>query len=131
MSHNPDNLKYTRSHEWVKKNQDGSVTVGITEHAQELLGEVVYVELPELEKQVHQNQEVCVVESVKAAADVYAPVSGKVIRVNENLSQAPETINESCYSDGWLFQLEMQDESELAGLLDAQEYQNIVDSEHH
>tara|TARA_R110000850_G_scaffold277144_2_gene423895 strand:- start:18502 stop:18888 length:387 start_codon:yes stop_codon:yes gene_type:complete len=122
MSELPSNLKYTASHEWVLDNGDGTVTVGITDHAQTLLGDVVYVELPEMGSRVERGKEFAVVESVKAASDLYAPVSGEVVAVNEVLEGAPETVNNAPYSDGWVVKLRISDSAELASLLDAQGY---------
>lgn len=122
MSELPSNLKYTASHEWVLDNGDGTVTVGITNHAQTLLGDVVYVELPEMGSRVERGKEFAVVESVKAASDLYAPVSGEVVAVNEVLEGAPETVNNAPYSDGWVVKVCVSDSAELASLLDAQGY---------
>ncbi len=129
MSHIPENLRYTRTHEWVQDNHDGTVTVGISDHAQDLLGDMVYVELPELELDVDREEEIAVVESVKAASDVYAPVSGKVVAVNEKLNTAPELVNKDAYDDGWLFKIRMSDSAELDELLSAADYQETLESE--
>lgn len=123
MSQVPNTLKYTKSHEWVKLESDNVVIVGITEHAQELLGELVFVEIPELGKVLAQGAEAAVVESVKAAADVYSPVNGKVVAVNEELSQSPELINQSPYDKGWIFKIELENKNDLNALLDAEAYQ--------
>jgi glycine cleavage system H protein len=122
MSELPSNLKYTASHEWVLDNGDGTVTVGITDHAQTLLGDVVYVELPEMGSRVEHGKEFAVVESVKAASDLYAPVSGEVVAVNEVLEGAPETVNNAPYSEGWVVKVHVSDSAELTSLLDAQGY---------
>lgn len=122
MSELPSNLKYTASHEWVLDNGDGTVTVGITDHAQTLLGDVVYVELPEMGSRVERGKEFAVVESVKAASDLYAPVSGEVVAVNEVLEGAPETVNNAPYSEGWVVKVRVSDSAEPASLLDAQGY---------
>ncbi|RIY41349.1 glycine cleavage system protein GcvH [Neopusillimonas maritima] len=122
MSELPSNLKYTASHEWVLDNGDGTVTVGITDHAQTLLGDVVYVELPEMGSRVERGKEFAVVESVKAASDLYAPVSGEVVAVNEALEGAPETVNNAPYSEGWVVKVRVSDSAELTSLLDAQGY---------
>ncbi len=106
MSELPGDLEYTSDHEWLRKEQDGSITVGITEHAQTALGDLVYVELPEVDQDLEIGGEMAVVESVKAASDVYAPVSGKVIAVNEALSDDPEKINADPYGDGWIVRLQ-------------------------
>ena len=123
MSDTPSELRYASSHEWSREEADGSITVGITNHAQDALGDVVFVELPEAGRQLNAGDECAVVESVKAASDIYAPVSGEVIAVNEALSDAPELINDDPYGEGWLFRLKLSDSSELDGLLDAEGYQ--------
>lgn len=127
MSSIPDDLKYTASHEWVKLNDDGTVSVGITEHAQELLGDIVFVETPELETEFAAEEACCVVESVKAASDIYMPISGEVVEANEVLADAPETINSSPYDDGWIFKIKPTNEDELAGLMDAQAYEDSIE----
>ncbi len=129
MSDIPSELLYTKSHEWVRDEGDGTVTVGITDHAQELLGDLVFVELPEIGDSVEPGADCAVVESVKAASDVYSPVAGQIIAVNEALTDAPETINESPYADGWLFQLKLADGADLGGLLDADAYQALEDTD--
>lgn len=126
----PSDLKYTRSHEWVKAEADGTVTVGITDHAQELLGDMVFIELPKVGDSFSQKQECAVAESVKAAADVYAPISGEVIEVNSALTDSPEEINQDAFGS-WLFKLKPGNPSELDGLLDAAGYQEVLDSEDH
>lgn len=130
MSSVPQNLKYTRSHEWISVD-NGIAIVGITEHAQDLLGELVFVELPSVGSNLNQNQEVAVVESVKAASDVYMPVSGEIIEVNHELESAPEKVNQSPYQNGWLFKLKITQPDELETLLDAEAYQIIIESEQH
>lgn len=127
MSNIPDNLFYAPSHEWVRNNDDGTVTVGISDHAQEQLGDLVYVEVPEVGKTLTAGSACAVVESVKAASDVYSPIGGEVIAVNETLADTPELINQSPYEEGWLFRLRT-DES-LDDLLDAQAYQAIATAE--
>ena len=119
---NPSDLKYTSSHEWLRDNGDGTATVGITFHAQDALGELVYVELPALGRSLDAGEACVVVESTKAASDVYAPVSGEVVGVNDALADAPQTVNESPYETGWLFRLKLADASQLAGLLSAADY---------
>lgn len=126
----PENLKYTATHEWVRLEDDGSVTVGITEHAQSLLGDMVYVENPEIGRSVSQGEECAVVESVKAASDVYAPVSGEILALNEDLDESPENINEDAYA-AWMFRINPADPAELDSLLDAAAYQAAVESEAH
>ncbi len=122
----PKNIKYAKTHEWTLDNGDGTVTVGITEHAQDALGDVVFVELPEMGRELEANEEFGVVESVKAASDIYAPVSGEVIEVNEELEDNPEIINESPYQDGWIMKLKMADPAELESLLDAAAYKKVT-----
>ena len=129
MSKFPDDLKYTSSHEWVKLEDDGSVTVGISDHAQQALGDIVFVELPESETQVTARDEVAVVESVKAASDVYSPLTGEVIAINEKLIDAPETVNADPFGEGWFFKLRLEDSAELDELLDADAYKEICDEE--
>lgn len=129
MSNTPSDLKYASSHEWARLEEDGTVTVGITDHAQEALGDVVFVELPEVGAILAAGDEAGVVESVKAASDIYAPVSGEVIAVNEQLEDAPETVNADSYHDGWFFRLQPSDLDELENLLDAEAYQAQCDDE--
>jgi glycine cleavage system H protein len=131
MSNVPNDLKYATSHEWVRDEEDGTVVIGITEHAQELLGDLVFVELPEVGDTVDAGNECAVVESVKAASDVYSPVSGEVIAVNEALADAPETVNQDAFGDGWLFQVKLSDSAQLEDLMDAEAYAEIVESEEH
>ena len=127
MSDTPADLKYAATHEWVRDEGDGTVTVGITDHAQDSLGDVVYVELPEVGASVAAADEIAVVESVKAASDIYAPVSGEVIAVNELLEDEPDTVNNSPYEDGWFFRIRMDDATELDHLLDADSYSASVE----
>lgn len=129
MSATPTNLKYAASHEWARDEGDGTVTVGISDHAQDSLGDVVYVELPEIGATVSAGEEAGVVESVKAASDIYAPVSGEVVAINEALEDEPETINGSPYDDGWFFRVKMADPSELENLLDAAAYESVAAEE--
>jgi len=117
-------LKYTKSHEWIKIKDDIAV-VGITDHAQAELTDIVFAELPEIGKEVKKDDELCVVESVKSVSEIYAPVSGKVVKVNEKLEDSPEIINESPYDDGWLVELEISDKSEVDSLLDAEAYKKL------
>jgi glycine cleavage system H protein len=126
----PADLKYTRSHEWARRETDGSVTVGITHHAQERLGDLVFVENPRPGTAVRMGTECGVIESVKAAADIYAPVSGEVVAVNETLTDAPEKINQDAYA-AWLFRLRPSDSAELERLLDAAAYAELVAAEAH
>jgi glycine cleavage system H protein len=122
----PENLKYAKSHEWVKDNGDGTVTVGITDHAQDALGDIVFVELPSVGTQFSAGDTFGVVESVKAASDVYAPVGGEVLEVNSALEDSPETINDAPYEGGWLMKLKISDAADLDGLLDASAYQQVT-----
>ena len=126
----PAELKYTKSHEWIKQEADGTVTVGITHHAQELLGDLVFVELPAIGRKLKQGEECAVVESVKAAADVFAPVTGEVVGANADLADAPEKINQDAYG-AWMFKLKPADPHELGGLLDAAAYQAIAHADAH
>ena len=128
MSDVPTELKYTASHEWVRQEDDGSVTIGITDHAQELLGDMVYVEPPELGPQIKKGEECSVVESAKAASDIYSPLSGEIIAVNEALEPQPEMINQSPYNEGWIFQIKPSDIKEYNELLDMHAYQELADS---
>ena len=120
----PANLKYTKSHEWVRAEADGTVTVGITDHAQELLGDLVFIDLPDMGKSLVAEQEAAVVESVKAAADVYAPISGTITETNAALADSPELVNQDAYS-AWLFKMKPADASELDTLLDAAAYASV------
>jgi glycine cleavage system H protein len=126
----PADLKYSDTHEWVRINGDGTVTVGITWHAQDRLGDVVYVENPQVGKSFNKGQECGVVESVKAASDIYAPISGAVVAVNEDLASSPEKVNQDAYA-AWMFQLKPSDAKELDSLLDAPAYEKLVASEDH
>jgi glycine cleavage system H protein len=129
MSNLPAELKYAKSHEWAKDEGDGTITVGITDHAQEQLGDLVFVDLPEEGDSVEAGSDCAVVESVKAASDIYCPVSGEIIAVNEALAESPEMVNESPYGDGWLFKLKMSDASELDALLSADGYAEVAAEE--
>ncbi len=131
MSNTPKDLRYTKSHEWLREEGDGSVTIGITEHAQELLGDLVFVDLPEVGAEVTAGSDCAVVESVKAASDVYSPVNGEVVAVNEALDGAPETINEDAFGEGWMFKVKLADAAELDALLDADAYDALVAEEEH
>ena len=127
MSETPDDLIYAASHEWVRRLDDDIVEVGITDFAQQALGDVVYVELPEVGDTVTASEECCAVESVKAASDIYAPVSGEIVAVNEELDDEPEKLNESPYVGGWMFKIKATDLSELDALMNAQAYLNEVE----
>jgi len=122
MSNIPSHLQYTESHEWVSSEDDGSARIGISDHAQQELGDLVFVELPAVGDELEQGDPCAVVESVKAASDIYAPVSGKVIAINEDLDTDPAVINTEPYEGGWLFQLELSDKEELNGLKSAEDY---------
>ncbi|TNH45469.1 glycine cleavage system protein GcvH [Photorhabdus luminescens] len=129
MSNVPAELRYAESHEWVRAEGNGEYTVGITEHAQELLGDMVFVDLPEVGDEINLGDDCAVVESVKAASDIYAPLSGKIIAVNDALNDSPELVNSEPYNEGWLFRIKAADESELSSLLDAEGYQALLDEE--
>lgn len=122
-------LKFADSHEWVRDNGDGTVTIGISEHAQEMLGDVVFVDLPEVEAEIEAGDSFSLVESVKAASDIYAPISGEVVEINEELEDSPELINEEPYEGGWIVKVKMSDPSELDNLKDAEEYLNSIEEE--
>ncbi len=122
MSKIPGDLKFRPSHEWVRVEEDGSVTVGISDHAQDQLGDIVFVELPETGRQISAEDEIAIVESVKAASDVYSPISGEIIEINELLIDAPETVNESPYTDGWFLKIQPENIDELNDLLSPDEY---------
>jgi glycine cleavage system H protein len=126
MSELPGDLEYTKDHEWLRKEEDGSVTVGITDHAQTALGDLVYVELPEMEQDLDVGGEMAVVESVKAASDVYAPLSGRVISVNESLADDPEKINADPYGDGWIVRLQPSADGD-GEKMTPDEYQELLD----
>jgi glycine cleavage system H protein len=131
MSTIPAELKYSKSHEWVRRESDGSVTVGITDHAQDLLGDMVFVELPEPGKELQAGQECAVVESVKAASDVYSPISGEVVAVNEAISDSPELVNKEPYGEGWMMRIKPAAAADVDALMDADAYQALIDSEEH
>ena len=129
MSNIPNDLKYTSTHEWISVNEDGLVTVGISDHAQEALGDIVFVELPEAGASVNSKEEVAVVESVKAASDIYSPLTGEIVEVNEALLDSPETVNASPYELGWFFKIRMENEAELDDLMNSETYSEFCDSE--
>ncbi len=131
MSEIPGDLKFLKSHEWARVEGDGKVTVGISDHAQGLLGDLVYVELPNVGDTVQVGNACAVVESVKAASDVYAPLSGTVVEVNESLADKPETINEDAYGEGWLFTMEIDDAEQLNDLLSPDDYTELLEDEDH
>lgn len=131
MSNIPVDLKYARTHEWVRMNDDGSATVGITDNAQEQLGDMVYVEVPEAGQTVTAGEACAVVESVKAASDVYAPLGGEIVEANDGLADSPETVNQDVYGAGWLFRLQPADPAGLDELMDAETYESYLESEDH
>ena len=125
----PPELNYVDTHEWIRDEGDNQVTIGITQHAQEALGDVVFVELPEVGKVLSAEDDFGVVESVKAASDLYSPLSGEVLEVNSELEDSPETINEAPYEGGWLIKLKLSDASEMDNLLDAAAYKKVVEAD--
>ncbi|MGD2118769.1 MAG: glycine cleavage system protein GcvH [Chromatiales bacterium] len=131
MSNIPTDLMYTASHEWVRDEGDDIVTIGITDHAQELLGDLVFVELPEIGENIEIKAEAGVVESVKAASDIFSPVSGEVIEVNEDLVDSPEMVNEQPYDGGWIYKLKLSNASEMDDLLNAEGYTEVVEADEH
>jgi glycine cleavage system H protein len=131
MNEIPGDLKFLRSHEWARIDDNGRVTVGISEHAQSQLGDLVYVELPNVGDHVDQGGSCAVVESVKAASDIYSPVAGKVVAVNQALADKPETINEDAFGEGWIFTVQPEDLSQLEELLSPDDYAAMIEEEGH
>ena len=129
MSDLPVELKYARSHEWARLDSEGTVLIGITDHAQEALGDVVYVELPEIGTEIDAGAEIAVVESVKASSDIYSPVSGEVVEVNQVLEDEPEAVNRSPYADGWLFRIKLSNPDELNDMMDVDSYLMAIEGE--
>lgn len=129
MSNVPNELKYSKEHEWLRKDADGNYTVGITEHAQELLGDMVFIDLPEVGATVTAGDDCAVAESVKAASDIYAPISGEIVAVNDVLSDSPERVNSEPYGEGWIFKIKASDEAQVAALLDASAYEALLEDE--
>ncbi|MGE0969133.1 glycine cleavage system protein GcvH [Klebsiella sp. WOUb02] len=129
MSNVPAELKYSKEHEWLRKEADGTYTVGITEHAQELLGDMVFVDLPEVGTSVDAGDDCAVAESVKAASDIYAPISGEIVAVNEELNDSPDLVNSEPYAAGWIFKIKASDETQIAALLDATGYAALLEDE--
>lgn len=129
MSNVPTELKFTQEHEWLREEADGIFTVGITEHAQELLGDMVFIDLPEVGTVVGQGDDCSVAESVKAASDIYAPISGEIVEINSELEDAPELVNSEPYGSGWIFKIKASDISELEGLLEAAAYEALLEDE--
>jgi glycine cleavage system H protein len=129
MSNIPADLRYASTHEWVRPEGDGVFTVGISDHAQGLLGDMVFVELPDVGAEVGTGDDVAVAESVKAASDVYSPLSGEILAVNEDLEDTPELVNSDPYGDGWLFKIKAEDPEEVEGLFDAEGYEGNIDED--
>jgi glycine cleavage system H protein len=129
MSNIPNELRYATTHEWIRAEGDGVYTVGISEHAQDLLGDMVFVDLPDAGDAVAQADDCAVAESVKAASDIYAPITGEIVEVNEQLEDSPELVNSDPYGEGWMFKIKAEDESEVESLLDAEAYGNSIDDE--
>ncbi|MDX1609958.1 MAG: glycine cleavage system protein GcvH [Halofilum sp. (in: g-proteobacteria)] len=129
MNQVPSELKYTRDHEWVRVDDDGTVTIGITDHAQQELGDLVFVEVPEVGTTFAAGDAAAVVESVKAASDVYAPLSGEVVEANDELADAPETINNDAFGEGWIFRLKIEDGDSMDELMSADEYEEFINSD--
>lgn len=129
MSDIPSELKYSKEHEWVRLDAEGCAIIGITDHAQELLGDMVYIELPEVGEHVAAGDETGVVESVKAASDIYAPISGEIIEVNEDLAETPENVNSEPYDSGWLYKMSVSNEADMDDLLAADEYADLIADE--
>lgn len=126
-SSNPSDLKYTESHEWLRLETDGSYTIGITQHAQDELGELVYVELPEVGRKLAKEEACCVVESTKAASDVYAPLGGEIVAVNEALRDSPQLVNQNAFTEGWLFRLKPDNPAEAKALISAADYNKAIE----
>lgn len=131
MAEFPDSLRYAETHEWARLEDDGKVTVGISDHAQDALGDVVFVELPEVGSVLEAGAEAGVVESVKAASDIYSPINGTVIEINDALEDSPETVNDSPYDEGWFYKLMPGNSDDLNSLLSAQDYQQVCEDEAH
>lgn len=129
MSNVPNELRYASTHEWVRTDGSGIFTVGITEHAQDLLGDMVFLDLPDVGDGVTTGEDCAVAESVKAASDVYSPITGEIVEVNEELENSPELVNSDPFGEGWLFKIKAEDEEEVLGLLDAEAYSGVIDEE--
>ena len=129
MSNTPAGLRYASTHEWVRPEGDGVFTIGISDHAQQLLGDMVFVELPDLGAEVGAGDDIAVAESVKAASDVYAPISGEIVGINEELEDSPELVNSDPFGEGWLFKIKAENPEEVEGLLDAEAYQGTIEDE--
>jgi len=131
MSNIPVELKYSKTHEWARMNDDGSVTVGISDSAQDQLGDMVFIEVPEVGQSVDAGEACAVVESVKAASDVYSPVAGEILEVNESLADSPETVNQDAYGEGWLFRVQPGSAGDLDSMMDSDSYAGFLESEAH
>ena len=131
MSNIPEELRYTKTHEWVRQEENGNLTVGITDHAQELLGDMVFIETPEVGDNLNSGDDCAVVESVKAASDVYCPISGEIVGSNTELADTPEVVNQDPYDTEWLFKIDPADPEEFNELLDHEQYKELIDSESH
>lgn len=129
MSDIPSELKYSKSHEWLRRSDDGTVVVGITDHAQDALGDIVFIDLPELETEVKAGEEFGVIESVKAASDLYSPISGEVVEVNEEAMEDPSIINRDPYGEGWILKVKIDDDGEMSQLMDSDDYAELLDAE--
>lgn len=129
MSQIPENLKYTDQHEWIREEENDTIVCGITDHAQKMLSDIVFVELPETGRQIKQNEAVAVIESVKAVSDVFAPVSGTIEAVNTALEESPETMNTSAYDEGWMLKIRLSNRQEMQQLLSAGQYAKLVEEE--
>lgn len=129
MTKIPSELRYTQTHEWVRVEDDGTLVIGITDHAQSQLGELVFADLPDIGVHVSAADEVCVIESVKVASDVYSPVSGKIVEINEDLEESPSLVNSDPYGDGWLFRIDPSDPEEFSELLDADSYEEYMEED--
>jgi len=129
MSQIPDDLRYTKTHEWVRREENGNLTVGITDHAQDLLGDMVFIETPELGDNLSTGDDCAVVESVKAASDVYCPISGEILASNTELADTPEVVNKDPFGAGWLFKIKPADPEEINELLDHEQYKELIESE--
>jgi len=131
MNNIPQELKYTKTHEWIRKEEDGTYTIGVTDHAQSLLGDMVFIELPEIGDEFEAGENCGVVESVKAASDIYSPITGEVTAINQDLEDSPELVNNDPFNEGWLFTVRPAGNSDLEDVIDASEYEEIVHEETH
>lgn len=131
MNNIPQELKYTSTHEWIRTEEDGTYTIGITDHAQSLLGDMVFIELPEIGDEFETGEDCAVVESVKAASDIYTPITGEIIAINNELEDSPELVNNDPFHDGWLFTIKAADNCNLEDVIDSSAYEEIVHEENH